>query len=112
MAGYGMKVFAALQLLWIFTEGLGFFGLFLICYSIAVLYVRPWPWLEGAATFLSSFLTIFGAIVTVASVYLPQAESHPAWWHSRVFCRASRVISVLHRDLLLVRSRNTSSCSR
>jgi hypothetical protein len=77
MARFSLRVFAALELVWILTEVLGYLGLALIGYSIVAHYEPKWQWLEHSAEFVSSLFALLGTLVTVISVYFPQAEARP-----------------------------------
>jgi hypothetical protein len=50
-----------------------------VLYSIVAALTEPWAPLEKYAAFISSLLTLFGVIVTAASVYVTQASYHRPW---------------------------------
>lgn len=68
---------------WFFTQALAYFGAALIAYTIISALSEPWPPIEASAIFLSSVLTIFGVLVTAASIYVPTKASHPPWKSSK-----------------------------
>jgi hypothetical protein len=74
-----------LELVWLFTEALGYTGILLIGYSVYAIHTEPWPPLERVAGFVSALLTLIGTIVTAAGIYAPGPGIHPPWWHTRVF---------------------------
>jgi hypothetical protein len=70
------------SLFWVVSEGLGWCGLVLIAYGFFAAYTQPWPPLEAIAPFTSSLLTILGALLTAAAIYIPHNVSRPPWQHS------------------------------
>lgn len=72
------------ELLWIFTEVIGYGGGGLIGYTVLVAYFPTFrsPGLDAVAPFVSSLATILGTMFLAGAVYLP-VRSRPAWPHSR-----------------------------
>ncbi len=57
-------------------NGLGWAGGAFIAYGVIAQFTVPWEPLERIATWLSSFLTVLGTVLTTASIYSSWA-SHP-----------------------------------
>jgi hypothetical protein len=76
-----------LELLWLFTQAIGFGGASLIGYTILAAYkpIFRSPGLDGITPFLSSLATILGTLFLAGSVYLPLSTPRLAWPHSRYY---------------------------
>lgn len=79
----GQRSFFTMATFWIFSQILGWFGAFLVIYSLVAQASSAWEPLERTAPFLSSALTILGVLVTTAAVYLPPIPYCPPWRMSR-----------------------------
>jgi hypothetical protein len=70
--------------IWHISELLGNGGGALVLYSAIAQFTEVWQPIEAVAAFGSAFLTVFGTLLTAATVYLP-VHSRPPWKHSRDF---------------------------
>src|SRR5229473_712921 len=74
-----------LELLWLFTEAIGYGGAALIGYTVLAAYKPTFrsPGLDAITPFVSSLATILGTLFLAGAVYLPVSAARPAWPHSR-----------------------------
>lgn len=73
--------------------GLGWSGATFIGYGlIASATAEPWPVVERIALPLSSGLTIVGAVVTAALIYIPLSEEHPPDLFSRALTAPATIL--------------------
>ena len=73
-----------MRMIWLFAQFLGWLGAIFVCYSVIAAFTTSWPPIEEYAAFVSALLTITGAVVTAASIYLVRRTSpRPAWVTSR-----------------------------
>ncbi len=92
-----------MRVIWLFAQFLGWLGAIFVCYSVIAAFTTSWPPIEEYAAFASALLTITGAVVTAASIYLVQGTSRPAWVTSRfvaapvVICAGLLAIAALFR---------------
>src|SRR5574341_749050 len=72
--------------LWVLYLAIGFVGGLLVLYGAIAEYTgERWGPAERSASFLSAFVTLFGAIVTAGSIYLYSPSPRPPWQGSRYF---------------------------
>jgi hypothetical protein len=65
---------------WLFNQGLGWFGVGLIGYSlVAMITETKWQPVEQYAPLYSSLVTLAGVIVTATAVYIPRTVYHKPW---------------------------------
>jgi hypothetical protein len=70
--------------IWYMSELLGNGGGVLILYSLLAQFTEVWRPIEQVASFVSSFLTVLGTLLTAATVYFP-VITRPPWQHSKEF---------------------------
>ena len=72
--------------LWVLYLAIGFVGVLLVLYGTVAEYTgEKWGPAERLASFVSAFVTLLGAIVTAASIYLYAPSPRPPWQGSRYF---------------------------
>jgi hypothetical protein len=80
---------------WFFTQSLAYFGAALIAYSTISVLTQPWPPVEAVASYVSTFLTLFGVLVTAIAIYVPRETYYPPWTSSRWFAAPVAIVACL-----------------
>jgi hypothetical protein len=100
-----------MELLWVFTQALGFGGAFLIANTVLAAYKPNFrsPGLEAIAPFLSSLATILGTLVLAGAVYLPVDIARPAWPHTRIYVAPAVMAGCIVALYVLISSGNLAT---
>jgi hypothetical protein len=59
------------------------------------MFTQTWPPVEAVATYVSTFLTIFGVLVTAIAIYVPREIYYPPWPSSKKLAAPVAILACL-----------------